>query len=155
MDNYPPEVDPANDSPLDKLASLFGQYGRNARNNLGDAFESMTIQGYIRLVAVIGGYILLRTYLLKGAQKQGVRNLEKQEKQEKEQAKLGANEFRGVKEKLEELEDDDDDNVDSVPGWGQQARVRQRKAIKHLMEVEERRRQEEEDDKDIEEYLVD
>jgi hypothetical protein len=154
MDNYPPVVEPANDSVLDKLAGLFGQYGANARNNLGDAFDAMTIKDYIRMVAVIGGYMLLRTYLLKGAQKQGVKHMEAQDKKEKEEAKLSANEFRGVKDKLEELEENDDDD-DAAPGWGQQARVRQRKVIRQLMEAEERRRQEEEDDKDIQEYLVD
>ncbi|KFA63227.1 hypothetical protein S40285_04914 [Stachybotrys chlorohalonatus IBT 40285] len=154
-DSLHPDNEQARLNPLGQVMAQFAQYGQNASNNIQSTFKSMTIQGWLRLVIIVGGYMLLRPYLLQLVTKGGVSKLQEQEAKEK--AEVSANEFRGVKEKLEEHDEEDaeEDTGESSGNWGQQARVRQRKVIRQLLEAEEKRRQEEEEDKDIEEFLVD
>ncbi|KAM3435817.1 hypothetical protein MY4824_004664 [Beauveria thailandica] len=136
-------------------ARLF-EYGNNASNNLQDTFSKMTIHGWLRLTVIVGGYLLLRPYLMKLSVKTAVSKMEEEE--ERERAKAAAmtpNELRGAKQQLEEhLEDDSGDGTGA--DWGQRARVRQRTMLKEMLEAEEQRRMEEqEDDRDIAEYLED
>ncbi|KAH7318604.1 trafficking PGA2-domain-containing protein [Stachybotrys elegans] len=152
-----PDTEGTTLNPLGRVVATLGQYGQNASNNVNSAFSNMTTENWIRLTVIVGGYLLLRPYLMQFATKGGVQKLEEQEAKEKaeERAQMTANEFRGVKEKLEEHDDEDDDDEPSTGNWGQQARVRQRKILRQLMEAEEQRRLQEEDDKDIQEFLVD
>lgn len=151
----------AKDAPSDPISLLIAkavEYGQNASSNLQDSFTRMTLQHWIRIVVIVGGYILLRPYALKFAAKGFANQLEADEAKEKEKqrerAKISPNELRGVYEVLEEQEEED--AVDTTGAdWGQKARVRQRQVLKQLIEAEEKRRLEEEEDKDIEEFLTD
>lgn len=150
----PLENEPIELNAIGKAAAQFLQLGANASNNLADGFNKMDTKSWIRLIVIVGGYMLLRPYVLKLAGKVAVKKMEDQEEKEKEKAKakISANELRG--EIAEEIEMDaagDGSGAD----WGQKARVRQRVMLKNMLEAEELRRQEEEDDKDIEEFLVD
>jgi hypothetical protein len=135
------------------------EYGNNASSNLQDTFSRMTVHSWIRLTVIVGGYLLMRPYLMKWASKGAVQTMEDDDAKEKARlAEVTPNELRGVKEQLDEQEDEDveaDEGAASGANWGKKARVRQRVMVKQLLEAEERRRQEEEEDKDIAEYLED
>lgn len=133
-----------------KLAATFVKYGGNVSRNLSDTFGNMTLQGWIRLVVIVGGYLLLRPYIMKFAVKGAVKNLEEEDKKAK--AQISPNELRGLVEDEPEIDEEGDG---TGADWGQKARVRQRTMLKELLEAEERRRAEEEDDKDIEDLLED
>lgn len=138
---------------LGKIVMQLAQYGQNASNNVQGAVKSMSPQAWLRLIAIAGGYMLMRPYLMKWASKRAVDGME--EADEREKARMSANEFRGVKEKLIEQEDEDVGDGTSAD-WGQKARVRQRQVLKAMLEAEEERRaQEAEDDEDIKEFLID
>ncbi|KAL3957705.1 hypothetical protein ACCO45_008283 [Purpureocillium lilacinum] len=126
---------------LGKLVARFAEYGHNATNNLSSSFSSMTTQGWIRLIVIVGGYMLLRPHLMKFATKGAVKKMEEEDAKSREkdaaQAEISPNEFRGIKEKL------------------MKARVRQRQMLKDLLEEEERRRAAENEDADIQEFLED
>lgn len=138
---------------LGKFIMQLAQYGQNASNNLQGTVKSMSPQSWLRLIAVVGGYMMMRPYIMKWASKRAVEGME--EADEREKAAMSANEFRGVKEKLIEQEDEDKGDGTSSD-WGQKARVRQRQVLKQMLEAEEERRaQDAEDDEDIKEFLID
>ncbi|KAI1438746.1 DUF1531-domain-containing protein [Xylaria sp. CBS 124048] len=125
-------------------------------NNVSMSFTNMTLQQWIRLVAIVGAYALLRPYVIK----MGAKHQEKQfaKAQEEDIANITPNELRGQLQVPEESDDDDDEQGESTGAdWGKKARQRQRRMIKQLLDAEEKRLQEtldEQEDKDIEEFLV-
>lgn len=139
-----------------KVAQRFLQYGQNATNNLSNVFVEMTAQQWIRLVIVVGGYVLLRPYAVKYLGKKKID--EWQEEDAKEKAKISPNQLRGEKGPVE-LEDTDDEGEGTASDWGHGARLRQRRMVKQLLKVNEERNQElldaESDDDDIAEFLED
>ena len=134
------------------------QYGDNASNNFQESFSRMTAKHWLRLICVVGGYVLLRPYVLKMAANHAMKEMEKQQDKEKEQekqkAKISPNDLRGVSDVLDEQEADDAGDGTSAD-WGQKARLRQRNVVRQLLEAEEERRLEEEDDKFIADLLTD
>mgnify|MGYP005989405237 CR=1 FL=1 len=137
-----------------KFVTKFLQYGSNASNNLQDTFSSLTPKQWLRLIAIVGGYMLLRPYLMKWGIKSAVKNLEEEDAKEKEKAKITPNELRGAYDLIEE-QDEEDLGDGTSTDWGSKARVRQRTILKQMMEAEERKRREEDSDEDIKEYLED
>ncbi|KAI5300481.1 hypothetical protein KEM56_002425 [Ascosphaera pollenicola] len=140
----------------------------NAGSALKGTFATLSIRDYIRLVWIVGGYIILRPYLEKLFKFMFDRGQKKNEEGEEEEeedlatgkTKLSANDLRGVSSGVdypgqEDEEESENENVKPpVPQWGRAARLRQKKAIQ-LIEEEYARRQAEEDDKDIEDLLED
>ncbi|PNY26553.1 PGA2-like protein [Tolypocladium capitatum] len=141
---------------LGKLAGRFAEYGHNARNNLSNTFTDMSPQSWIRLIVIVGGYMLLRPYIMKLGSKNAVKMMEEEDAKSKAKDKIDPdmtpNEFRGIKEKLYQAEDEGDG---TGADWGQKARARQRQMLKDLLEAEERRRAAENEDADIQEFLED
>ncbi|KOS18619.1 PGA2--like protein [Escovopsis weberi] len=150
------------------ITSKLGEYGSNARNNIADGVNNMTARSWIRLVIIVGGYMLLRQYVIKHSTKVAVRKLEQQEAEEKaraqgEAAKISPNDMRGLGASAsaapDQLDDIDADEHAEGTGvdWGSRARVKQRKFLREMLEREEQRRMEEQDDDDadIKEFLVD
>ncbi|KAI0396119.1 DUF1531-domain-containing protein [Xylariaceae sp. FL0594] len=134
-----------------KLVTLFSD---RLKNNVSLSFTSMTLEQWIRLVAIVGAYALLRPYIIKW----GAKYQEKQfEKDQKEVAEISPNQLRGELGIPDPSDDEEDDQGDSTAtDWGKKARTRQRKMIKQLLEAEEKRLEEtfdEQADKDIEEFL--
>jgi hypothetical protein len=135
------------------LATWAGNFSRNT----SEAFSRLTLKDYIRLIIIMGGYALLRPYIMKIGAKLQMRQHEKDAATG--MGEIHPNELRGKVEipGLDEETDDEDD--ESAPAdWGRTARVRQRKFIREALEKEEQRLREQfeaEDDKDIAEYLVD
>ncbi|KAK7427133.1 hypothetical protein QQZ08_006402 [Neonectria magnoliae] len=150
LNNEPTEL-----NALGKATAQFVQYGANASNNLAATFSDMTTQNWIRMIVIVGGYMLLRPYVLKLAGKVAVRKMEEQDEKEKAtaKAKISPNELRGGA--AEDGTETDEQGDSTGADWGEKARTRQRVMLKQLVEAEELRRQEEEDDKDIEDLLED
>ena len=142
---------------LGKMVARVAEYGQNASHNLSDSFSSMTVQSWIRLVVIVGGYMLLRPYVMKLAGKSAVKRMEDEDAKTRGKTsadpELTPNEFRGIKEKLNEADAEDGDGTGT--DWGQKARARQRQMLKQLLEEEERRRAAENEDADIQEFLED
>lgn len=154
-------------------AMLYERFTRNLKGS----FEGMAPEKWIRLVIIVGTYMLLRPYLLKLGGKQQMKQHEKEAAEAEEEAaakaKMSPNELRGHKIQIPEDSEDDDDNEGEEGGegrdgedkarssateWGKKARKRQRTMIKKILEAEEKRLQElqdDDEDKDIQEFLTD
>lgn len=139
---------------LGKFMAQFLQYGANATNNLSSTFSSMDTKSWLRLVMIVGGYMLLRPYLLKLSTKVAMKKMEEQEQKDKAAAKaqISPNELRGIYEEEPEVDAEGDG---TGADWGQKARVRQRVMLKQMIEQEEQRRLEEESDKELDDLLED
>jgi hypothetical protein len=139
---------------------FFGYYANNFQRNLIHGFDSLDLVSWIRLIAVLGAYILLRPYLEKAIIKKQTTEHEKEldpdEVAKISKAKISPNNLRGL---TEPEEDSDDEKADvPEPNWGKKARKRQRQIERKIMEAEEkiRKEQDENDDvQDIRDLLVD
>ncbi|KAI1754628.1 DUF1531-domain-containing protein [Xylaria castorea] len=126
-------------------------------NNVTSSVTNLTAQQWIRLIAIVGAYALVRPYVIKLGAKHSAKEFEKAQQ---DVAEISPNELRGELGIPDESEDDDgDDGQGATSGidWGKTARKRQRRMIKQLLDVEESRLQEtfdELEDKDIEEFLI-
>lgn len=100
---------------LGKLAARVVEFGHNATNNLHEGFSNMSLQSWIRLTVIVGGYLLLRPYLMKFATKSAVKRMEDDAKSRVE-ADITPNELRGIKEKLYQA---DAEGGGSGADWGQ------------------------------------
>lgn len=145
--------------------SLLSTWGNNFTIQTSKTFSQMRTRDYIRLVVIIGGYCLLRPYLMKlGAYMQNKQHEADSRPSEDENAgagpKLTANDLRGNKSQPEfkipgvDSDSEDEDKDD----WGRAARVRQRKFVRQMLEIHEKKLREDAEansDKDIEEFLID
>lgn len=142
-------------NPLEKLSEDFTAFASEAgatletwkdnfmRNSVA-SFSQMNAQRWIRLVAIVGAYLLLRPYLLKLGQKVQASQMEKAQKEAEGKGevntKINANDLRGGKKvaKVDIPGVDSDSEGESKEGqWGRKARVRQRKLVKRAMEIHE------------------
>ncbi|RDL35465.1 uncharacterized protein BP5553_07396 [Venustampulla echinocandica] len=147
------------------MAELIAKYGGNFVRNLRKTFDGMTLEKYVRLIAVVGAYLLLRPYIMKLGAKIQAKEHEKEidlEEPEGPKAKISPNMLRGHGGKEVEIgdsESEEEGEGDTTgANWGKKARKRQRQQDKKLLAaIEERHRQlqEDDEDKDIMEYLVD
>lgn len=162
MDNQaqPDNVQDAQLNDFGRLAFKFAEYGQNASNNLQEAFSNMTTQQWLRLVMIVGGYILFRTRFMTFMSKRSAKQMEEDDaKEQAAKAKLSPNQLRTGKTAAD-LDDEDADQGDGTGAdWGLRARNRQKRVLKQLWEAEEQRKQAEleadKDDKDIAEFLED
>jgi hypothetical protein len=141
-----------------RIAFKFVEYGANASRNLQDSFGNMTMQHYLRLICIVGGYLLLRPQIMKFMTHNATKEMEKRDAMEKAaaKAKISPNELRsGKPETVQEDEDEYYEGQGTGADWGSKARTRQRLMLKKLMEAEEKRRQDEDDEKEIAEFLQD
>lgn len=132
----------------------------NLRRNVANAFSRMTPEKYIRLVAIIGAYALIRPYVMK----LGSRFQTKEHEKEVDPTEMAAaaaispNSLRGQVKVPEDSSDDEAEAQATGANWGKKARKLQRQMVKRILEAEEnlrREQQEDDEDKDIEEFLVD
>ncbi|KAL2023939.1 hypothetical protein VTK56DRAFT_716 [Thermocarpiscus australiensis] len=146
---------------MDGLVNLASAAGNRFATNLKTTLADMTPEKWIRLVIIVGTYLLLRPYLIKlgGRAQMKAHEQEAAQSEAAAKAKISPNELRG-RVNIPDDTDDEDDAVagqSSGPDWGKKARRRQRQMIKQLLEAQERKlmeSREEEEDKDIEEFLV-
>lgn len=136
--------------------------------NTGKSLTEMTAQNWIRLIIIVGSYLLLRPYLLKlGARIQRKQFEKEQKKDEEERAAAGqggmnANDLRAgrridIPGVDSDSEDEEGGTVATGGEWGRKARVRQRRFVRRAVEETERRLYEKgtESDKEIEDMLED
>ncbi|CAK7220650.1 hypothetical protein SCUCBS95973_004231 [Sporothrix curviconia] len=158
---------------------------RSRFDNVSDSLGNLTLQQWIRLIAIAGAYMLLRPYIIKLGGRYQMKQHEADEKASLAEAvaiangekpALSANDLRGGGQKSTAVPaglgsdlDDSGDDDSGVPGagatstatgtdWGKNARKRQRKMLRQLLEAHEQQladAQADEEDKDIEEFLED
>jgi hypothetical protein len=134
-------------------------FALNFLHNLENVLD-MDLRTTIRIVVVVGAYLLIRPYLVKGGAKLQERQHEKvfdADKKREKEALISANSLRGQVEVAEDTESDQEGQSSGV-NWGGKARKKQRKVIKKILEADEKMRLDAEgdkDDKDIMDLLVD
>ena len=147
---------------MEGFSNMVSTYADRFTTNISTSFTSLTIQQWIRLVAVVGAYLLARPYLIKLGAKRQLAQLEAEDAatEAERAAKISPNEFRGQKLVMpEESESEGEEEAaeSSAADWGKKARRRQRKMVKNLLAAHEKKlaeEQEDEEDKDIQEFLV-
>lgn len=147
---------------LEQIVSTLSQWGANFVNQSNSAFARMTVKDWIRMVVVVGGYLLIRPYIMKLGAKMQEKTHAEESAQEVGSAELNGNDLRGSRRKMpipgvDSDSDEDEKGPAGAANWGRNARVRQRKFVRKQLEEHERRLKEEaeaESDKDIEEFLV-
>ena len=154
---------------LSELPALLSTWAGNFTNQTSSMFSRMGPKDWIRLIMVIGGYVLMRPYLVTMGAKFQQKQFEKQQNQEKAEAEerlqakaakagIDPNVLRGVR-KMDipgvDSDSEDEEREEEAAEWGRKARVRQRQHIRRAMEEQERRLHEKatESDKEIEDLL--
>jgi hypothetical protein len=138
------------------LKSWYGNFVRNTSN----AVIALTLKDAIRLVMIIGAYMLLiRPFLVQIGVRIQARQHEEASKEADAKARLNGNDLRekiaipGVDSDSET--DDEGHKGDVKTGeWGRKARLRQRRVVQKALLMREQRL-EDESDEDIKEFLVD
>ncbi|KAI9646572.1 hypothetical protein NHQ30_004567 [Ciborinia camelliae] len=133
---------------------------RNA-TGMFQELKTLELQKWIRIVAIVGAYLLVRPYFINlGAKKQEQEytkaRAEHAEKKEKEKH-VGANSFRDSVKIPEDTDSGEDAKASSNDvKWGGKARKKQRQTIRKILDQEEklrREQQEDDDDEDIQDLL--
>lgn len=134
-------------------------FALNFLHNIENALD-MDLKTFIRIVVVVGAYLLIRPYLVKGGAKMQERQHDKviaADKKREKDAIISANSLRGQVEVPEDT-DSEEERQASGANWGGKARKKQRKVLRKILEADEKMRLDAEgdkDDKDIMELLVD
>jgi hypothetical protein len=149
---------------LDNVLTTLSTWAGNFQRNTRAAFVELRAKDYIRLVVIIGAYLLLRPYLVKA----GARAQEKSHARREDpvgagsEASMSVDTLRdGRKVDIPGVDGESEEENEAGSGevaWGRKARVRQRNMIREKVEEHERRLREQqmtESDKEIEEFLVD
>lgn len=130
------------------------------RTQAAESTRNLTPKDYIRLLAIVGGYSLLRPYLVRLGGRFQASDHEREINDSEilssgDKAIISPNLLRGqIPEDSDEEEEEEGDK--GVVSWGRKARRRQRGLVRKIVEAEEKRRREEEEadsDKEIEEFL--
>jgi len=151
---------------IETIVAQIHHWGNNFHRNLFHMFDDMNTTRYIRLIACVGAYLLLRPYFVKLGEKIQSKEHEKQSSAKDpyeastkgDKKKITPNALRGAGGKTVSFADtDEDEGEPSGVQWGKKARHRQRKVVSKLLEKHEEklREDDEEEDKDIMELLVD
>jgi len=139
-------------------------YAENFYTNVTNVLVGMDQKKWIRLVVVIGAYLLLRPWILKfGAYVQEKEHEKEITTEELEimaggKAKLSPNSLRGQVNLPDDSESEGEGEQPEATGadWGKKARKRQRQVLRRILEQEEalrKEQQEDDEDKDIQEFL--
>jgi len=135
-------------------------WAANFQYNLTKTVTKMKWIDYIHIVIVIGGYCLLRPYLIQLGGRFQAKDHEREldEDEMSSAAAVSPNSLRGQVQVPEDSDDEDGEEVGGTTGmdWGRNARRRQRQMIRKILEAEEKLKAEEaeaDSDKDIEEFL--
>jgi hypothetical protein len=120
---------------MDKAVEYTQHFASNFWRNITGVFDEMDNKRWIRLVAAVGAYLLLRPYLMKLGEKLQNKQYEKMmgAAQTGPKAKISPNELRGQVGHVEEEEE-----VEEVKGVeaGKKARKRQQKKASQQQEDE-------------------
>lgn len=143
---------------MDSFVGMVSAAGERVTSNLKATLANMSPEKFIRLVIIVGAYMLLRPFIIKLGEKSQMKSHEKAEEQPL--GEISPNQLRGQVNVPEDSEDEEEGDVagaSTAADWGKKARRRQRDVIKKMLDAEEKRlseQQADEEDKDIEEFLV-
>ena len=139
----------------DPILETVSTWATNAQTNVSHAFSSLGPQDLIRLIVIIGGYALLRPYLIQIGSRFQADDHEREV--DLDTLKTPAS-TKSLQSQVQVPEDSDDDADQTVAAsWGRGARRRQREMIRNVLEAEERRKEEEQahdSDEEIQEFLT-
>lgn len=155
---------------IDTVTGYIVQGFENLKHN-AEHYASMSLKEWIRIVTIVGAYLLLRPYLsILAAKLQSAQHDKEIDADEMAtaatgpKAEISANSLRGQVKVPEESEDEEGTGEavaaeTTGANWGKKARKRQRAMIKRIIEADEKLRAEteaydDEEDKDIEQYLT-
>lgn len=144
---------------IDNITHQFITYASNLRSQVTSSYSRLSLQDYIRLIAIVGAYCLLRPYLLKFGAKFQAKDHERELDPDEmaSAAAVSPNSLRGKVHVPEDTDSGSEEEGRKGTDWGKKARRRQRRVLRGILEAEEKRRREEdeaESDKEIEEFLV-
>ncbi|MCJ1473257.1 hypothetical protein MMC13_001908 [Lambiella insularis] len=134
-------------------------YTKTVSDQLRSTYNRLTAPDAIRLIVIVGGYALLRPYLVKLGGRFQAKDHERVLHPE-ESSSMAATSSRSQRSSAQPLEDTDSESEEEGKkgtDWGKKARRRQRHKVRGALEIEEKRRKEEEEaasDRDIEDYLI-
>ena len=136
----------------------------NLQTNVSQSILHFSIHQFLRIVIIVGGYALLRPYLLQLGARFQARDHEREldPNEASSDAAVSPRSLRGQIIVPDDTDDDDDDEDEdgrsSVVNWGRRARRRQREMVRKILDKEEERLMSEQveadSDKDIEEFLL-
>lgn len=134
-------------------------YTKNASDQLKTTYNRLTAPDAIRLIVIVGGYALLRPYLVRLGGRFQARDHERvlHPNEPSSMTTTSPNLKKGKVRTPEAPDSESEGGGQKGADWGKKARRRQRQKIRGALEAEEKRRKEDEDvegDKDIEEYLI-
>lgn len=156
--------DPQTPAPSTFLSSFttptFQAWVQEMRTQAAQTTRNLSPKDYIRLLAIVGGYCLLRPYLVRfGGRFQASdheREIDDTEVLSGDKGIISPNVLRGQIPEDTDEEEEEEEGDKGVVSWGRKARRRQRGLVRKIVEAEEKRRREEEEadsDKEIEEFL--
>ncbi|CAD6502081.1 BgTH12-02323 [Blumeria graminis f. sp. triticale] len=147
---------------MSAISGLVKQGGDNLVRNVWGMWDGMRLRDYIRIVVIVGVYLLLRPYLLKFAAKIQAKQHAKipDTDSSTSSVKISPNQLRStgmVVSEHDDLGDAEKDQIASGADRETKARKRQKKAIKKVTEEEKKglEAQGENDDKEIMDLLID
>ncbi|CCU77434.1 unnamed protein product [Blumeria hordei] len=147
---------------MSAISGIVKQGGDNLVRNVWGMWDGMRLRDYIRIVVIVGVYLLLRPYLLKFAAKIQAKQNAKSTVTDKSAAnvKISPNQLRGTGmagSEHDDLGDDENDRTASGADLGTKAKRRQKKAIKKTTGEEKKglEVQGENEDKEIMDLLID
>ncbi|TVY23360.1 PGA2-like protein [Lachnellula hyalina] len=129
----------------------------NVPTHLAHSVDNMTLKNWIRLIACVGAYLLVRPYLIKLSARQQEKQFEKIDAETTASfAKLQPNALRDSRGSKVEIPDSESEGeADGAPQWGKKAKVRQRKVVKKIQEAIEEKGREDDDSNSILDRFVD
>jgi hypothetical protein len=146
----------------DFIINMVSAGAHNLYRNATHMFDGMDLRNWIRIVAVVGAYLLIRPYFVNlgiKMQKEAHEKAMNEHKAKKEkEAVLSPNAFRGNVKIPEDTDTEEEKSTAADANWGKKARKRQRQMVRKILEQDEKKRreqQEDDEDKDIQEFLVD
>ncbi|KAF2749061.1 DUF1531-domain-containing protein [Sporormia fimetaria CBS 119925] len=146
--------------PQPSISEMLATGLSNFKHNAKSSIEHLGGRDWIRIIMIVGTYLLIRPHLVKyGMRKQQKAHEEAEAATAGTGAEIHPNELRGGKKfAIPGVNDSEEEEEEAKPAeWGKKARVRQRRFIRGRLEEEERRlldEQETESDKEIEELLT-
>ncbi|TVY86392.1 PGA2--like protein [Lachnellula willkommii] len=128
----------------------------NVPTHLIHSVDNMTLKNWIRLVAIVGTYMLIRPYFIKLSARQQEKQFEKIDAETTaSMAKIQPNALRDSKGSAVEIQESDSEGeADGAPQWGKKAKVRQRKVVKRIQEaIEEKGREDDESNSILDQFV--
>jgi hypothetical protein len=131
---------------MENIVGMGKQAVSNFYYSFQDTANSMSLSRWVRIIAIVGAYLLLRPWILKLAAYGMDKDLAKETAPKEAAAKISPNSLRGGVDAPEDSEDEEQEGETTGADWGKKAKKRQRDVLKKILEAEELLRKEDDDD---------